>query len=140
MGVVKYLPADYPEINTWWAHYWGHSVPEAILPPTGFVVPGRAAGFVIFSDTPMCFLEFVVANPTISPALKAESIQLIIEAVKEACQNRHHNYVLYTMSPNKAYHKLLERAGFDKGEELTSYVTTVGIDAATFKRSATKNE
>lgn len=77
----------YEMINEWFKDRKGDSIPEAFIPPTGFIVPGVAAGFLIKTDCNVCFLEPFISNPKANKDLRKKALsdimaRLEIEASK----------------------------------------------------------
>jgi len=82
MIVERYKPTQYEEINTWFKERKGDSIPEAFLSPTGFIVPGVAAGFLIKTDCNVCFLEPFISNPKAPKELRELALEGIVEALE----------------------------------------------------------
>ena len=115
MNVEKFLPKHYEEICGWWkAHDWTPVSLDA-LPSTGFVIPGICAGFLYSTDSSMCILEWVIANPKTNKETRSEGLDLVIdELLKKA-----HSGGYKTVFTSVSHPKLLERYsdfGFKKTE------------------------
>lgn len=62
-NIKEYTPKDYYEISSW---FWGRDMAVPLpedLPEVGLIVPGVAAGFLIWTDTSVAILDFFITNP-----------------------------------------------------------------------------
>ena len=80
----KYKSRDFQDLKAWYANH--KMVPvEDLIPKTGFIVPGIAAGFLLATDTKCCIFEPFIANPDVSDSLRAEALNLIMgDLINEA--------------------------------------------------------
>ncbi len=68
---------DLPEINSWLIV---RGIPEITMedcPKRGMIVEGVGCGFLIFTDTNICFLECFVTNPGASAEARNKAINQI---------------------------------------------------------------
>jgi len=79
MVLRKVEITDYPTLASWWrARDW--SVPSYdMLPATGMIVDGVAAGFLYRTDSKICWLEFVISNPESDKSDRSQALNLIID-------------------------------------------------------------
>lgn len=69
-----------------WFRSWRLAVPEmASLPKHGFIDDNHAAGFLVSTDTNICYLDFFISNPDLSkdsrdPILDKIVVELMILA------------------------------------------------------------
>jgi hypothetical protein len=74
---------DMDAINAWYA---AHKQPPArrdLLPETGFIVPGVAAGFLFRTDSRLAFVHNVVTNPDASLRARFVAVRDIVRACQE---------------------------------------------------------
>jgi hypothetical protein len=73
------LPTDLPAIASW--HNAHGAAPDlGLLPPTGVVEPGVAAGF-LFLAGPVAFLDGYVTNPSAPLRARSQAIDAITKAL-----------------------------------------------------------
>lgn len=89
----RYDPAMYEQINEWFKDHKGDSIPEAMIPKVGFYVPGVAAGFLINTDTPICFLEPFISNPKAPKELRSKALEGIVECLEAEAVKLGYRYV-----------------------------------------------
>jgi len=84
--VRKYQKSDYKEVESWF-HKRDIPITEDYLPPTGFIVPGKAAGYIFRSDGNFCVFECFVGNPNCSKLERKIALQQIVAVmIQEAKQ------------------------------------------------------
>jgi hypothetical protein len=76
--VRRYTPEDYPEVASWGLEA-GEVYDPKNLPSIGFIVPGVAAQFLYTTDSNICFIENLVANPNTSKELRDVAIKCIVD-------------------------------------------------------------
>lgn len=81
MTARAFTPADYAEVASWWEAQGWPVIPPEMLPGTGVVVPGLAAGFLYKTDSAIAILEFVVANPASDKMERRAALDAVIEAL-----------------------------------------------------------
>lgn len=80
----EYTKEDYIEVSGWF-HSRSISITEDYLPPTGFIVPGIAAGFVYATDANFCIFESFIGNPQVSKEERQKALREIVPAmIREA--------------------------------------------------------
>lgn len=115
---------DYPIVEGWWkAHGWS-AVPRLMLPKLGVVAfyagdkieDAAAAWLYMDNSSPVCMLEWMVANPALS-ATKT------VRALKHVCQfltaeAKHNDYaVMLTTCKQESLAKFHEKQGFARTDE-----------------------
>lgn len=82
MPVERYDPAKHYEVFIQWysAHVPVVMGPE-YLPKVGFVVPGVAMGFLYQTDSKVCHIEALVANPKASGKDRSNAIDEVVHAI-----------------------------------------------------------
>lgn len=80
----KYELDDYWQLAEWWAAR-KIVMAEDVLPPTGFIVPGIAAGFLIKTDTSCCIIEPFIANPRANKEDRDAALnKIMLDLIEEA--------------------------------------------------------
>lgn len=75
-----YEPKDFEQIQVW-AKHRGTEYTESQFPKVGFIVDGYAAYFLYQTDSTVCFLENLIANPLTEGSDRCEAIDLVVDAV-----------------------------------------------------------
>ena len=79
MIVRKYLPKDYGDIEEWYGD-WGFIPPRSSsITENCYMIDGVAAGFLIKTDTDICFFEGFVTNPKVESNKRSEALNLLTE-------------------------------------------------------------
>jgi hypothetical protein len=130
MVAYQYNPSMYAEIKEWWKGHSGwESIPESMLPKTGFVVGDENSLFcVVFiyedSSTSVAMMEWLVTNPTNTARESLKAIKLLLERVgRYADDNKR---VLFTTLLQPSLSKLYERVGFVCGDTGMTNMTRIG--------------
>jgi hypothetical protein len=86
MEVERYDPErHYPLFQQWYAPHVGVVMSPDFLPKVGFVVPDIAMGFLYQTDSKVCHIEGLVANPLVSRDLRTSAVDAVVLAIiKEA--------------------------------------------------------
>jgi hypothetical protein len=79
MSVRHYIDSDLKEINRWEALHGADLTPIEALPQVGFIYPGVCAGFLLQTDSAVCFLDGFTANPEV----EKEKRRLALDSVTE---------------------------------------------------------
>jgi len=123
---------DYPIVENWWkAHGWS-AVPKVMLPKLGVMAfyasdkieDAAAAWLYMDNSSPVCMLEWLVANPSLS-ATKT------VRALKHVCQfltseAKHNGYaVMLTTCKQEGLVKFHERQGFHKTDAEMTHLLKV---------------
>lgn len=91
--MIRYTPDQYNEVNSWFKQHKGVDIPEQFLPPTGFVVSGIAAGFLIKTDCNVCFLEPFIANPKADKEVRSTAIASIVESLEKEAKSLGYRFI-----------------------------------------------
>lgn len=84
MQVRRYTDDDLDEVMGWF-HSRNIEITPDYLPPTGFIVPGTAAGFIFATDSNWCVFECFIGNKNITREQRQAALRLIVpEMLKEA--------------------------------------------------------
>lgn len=86
MDVKRVVASDYEELCKWWNFWKFPPMPIDCLPTTGVMVydglKNLAACFIYSSDSKVCWLEFIVANPDGSKEERKEAIETLLVSAK----------------------------------------------------------
>ncbi|AEI68032.1 hypothetical protein [Corallococcus macrosporus] len=81
MTPVPYVPELHFEHIKSWLQHWDEVVTPDGLPQTGYVIPGKAAGFLYRTDSSLAMIENLVAAPGLSKEERNEAVDLIVAAI-----------------------------------------------------------
>ena len=93
MEVRQFNISDYNELVEWWS-FWRFPAPTLNLLPVidndkinGIIsnINGTnvACGFLYFTNSDICWIEFIVANPNVSKKDRSEGLNIMIEKLCE---------------------------------------------------------
>jgi hypothetical protein len=129
--VKSFNDSDYETFCHWTESYgWSGRMPRTALPPIGVVVSGElsrlpmAMGFLFYIEgCDLCFMDFVVADPTLPTSRKILATQQVIKKLQEIAKEKTNNKGwIYSMSANKAYIRIAKSQGFQDAEQEVSTV------------------
>lgn len=116
LRVRPYTSEDYPALESYWEYHKFPPVPREVLPPTGLVVEAEGlicAGWVYKTDSPIAWIEWIVANPMTIKQKKDEALNLLIESLIAECKDYP---VIFTSTVLPKLADRLESFGFAKGD------------------------
>jgi hypothetical protein len=112
----RYTPDMYDQINDWFRSRKFDSIPSKFLSHTGFIVPGVAVGFLIETNTAVCFLEPFISNPKAPKELREKSLAGIVEALEQEASKLGYRFCYgIATSPTMIDHGL-KRGWLDMGD------------------------
>lgn len=78
---VPYVPElHFAQVQAWLRH-WDRSVTPDMLPGTGFIIPGKAAGFMYRTDSSLALIDNLVAAPGLSEEERGQVVDAILAAI-----------------------------------------------------------
>lgn len=78
---VLYEPAlHFSQVLAWFQEY-DEAVTQDELPQLGYIVPGKAAGFLYRTDSSLCWIESLVASKQLSKEERSEALDAIVMAL-----------------------------------------------------------
>lgn len=80
--VHRVTEEDLEEVISWF-HKRNLEITPDYFPTTGFIVSGKAAGFVFATDSNFCIFECFIGNPEISREERQEALRHIVPAMIE---------------------------------------------------------
>ncbi len=112
-----YQPSDLPELNRWYAAHGEPPLALALLPPTGYVVEGVAAGFLYRTDAPgLVLVDGLVTSPDAPIRARARALAEIVERIVALARDEGASRVVgFTRSRGMC--GLTERLGFKAGDD-----------------------
>lgn len=86
MPVERYDPQrDYEDFKAWYAPRLDNPVGPEFLPKVGYVVRGIAMGFLYQTDSAVCHIEGLVANPAVKGSERNAALdQVVLAIISEA--------------------------------------------------------
>ncbi len=78
---IPFVPELHFEQVRRWYEYHGEELPLEALPPTGFIIPWKAAGFLYRTDSCMAFIEGLVASTALSREERSQALDAIVLAI-----------------------------------------------------------
>lgn len=119
---------DYPVLCRWWSWFRFPPPPQDCLPgngTSGIMVMkdgvNICAGFIYFTNSKLCWLEFIVSNPDYREKDRVEAIQFLINELAGIAQRKGFKGVFSSIK-NKNLIKHYEACNFQKNENTTEFV------------------
>jgi hypothetical protein len=109
--------ADEAAIRSWAS---ARGLPRlGLLPPTGFIVDGVFAAYLVKTDTDVAFVEAYVTNPAASSADRSEAIDLVTQRLFEEARSCGFTTVLALTENQGLISRAVERHGFHNAGQKT---------------------
>lgn len=105
------LDKDYDTLSSWWKAYKFPVVPQDSLPKNGFIIDNTCAGFIYCTDSNIAWLEFIVANPSISRAERQNGLKDLISGLTGLAKELGYSHV-FTSTNHPGLEKLLVETGY----------------------------
>lgn len=81
MTPIRFVPElHFEQINSW-LRFWDGAMTQDMLSQTGFIIPGKAAGFLYRTDSSLAFIENLVAAPGMSREERTGYVDAIVSAI-----------------------------------------------------------
>lgn len=132
MFKIRFLEEnDYQELLSWWS-FWRFPAPaRETLPDNGLcgIVIYKeginiCAGFLYFTNSKICWLEFIVSNPEYRSKDRTEAIQILINELSEIAKEKGFK-VMFTTLKNPNLIKHYEKCGYSMGSTGTCEMVKV---------------
>lgn len=103
---------DYQELLSWWS-FWKFPAPaQEMLPDNGLcgIMISKnevniSAGFLFFTNSKICWLEYIVSNPEYRSKDRSEAIQLLINELSAIAKEKGFKVMFTTLkNPNLINH------------------------------------
>ncbi len=115
MKTRPYSQADHVRLSNWWtAHGWP-PVSSTILPPNGYIVGECAAAFLYLTDSPIAWMEWLVADPEAPKEFRSACINQLVDHIAEVARQKGAS-LLFTSTNHPALEKRLTENGFQVGD------------------------
>ncbi len=116
---------DYSELLRWWSAWRFPAPPQDCLPNngTGGIMVCKnsvniVAGFLYFTNSKLCWMEFIVSNPKYKEDDRKEAIRFLIDELGHIAKSRGFKAV-FTSVKNQHLIKHYEDCGYKKGSNNT---------------------
>ena len=83
MTPVRYVREEHFEQIRSWLRFRSEDIVPKALPENGFIVPGKAAGFLYRTDSSVAWIENIVAAPGLSREERSEAVDAVFTAIIE---------------------------------------------------------
>lgn len=122
MGEVRKIePTDLPEIAGWFS-LRGAVPDQRILPETGLIEPGVAAGYLYLTNSKAAFIDPIVSNPKAKRLEAGKAIEaIILGLVARAAESG--AVQVFGFSSVKSVVRLCRKLGFDEGRKKYSVMS-----------------
>lgn len=122
MLIRPYTPADYETVSGWWrAHKWPQ-VPSNTLPPNGLIVDEVCAGFLYCTDSPISWLEWVVADPTAPREKRDAALDTLIDSLIKVAKAAGRP-IIFSSTKHPALAERYKRHGLEQTDvEMTNFI------------------
>lgn len=117
-------PEDLIEINQWYRDRGKSPPPRELLPPSGLIWPGVAAGYLIQTNANIVFLEHFVTNPKAKTRLREVALEKVAESLIRAALSKG-TIAIYALTQSPRIERLTKHFNF---------VKTPAYDMWVFKR------
>lgn len=94
MSAVQMTAEDLPTVRAWCLARGKNDFPPGWLPRIGYWVPGVLSGFLYRTDSGVCFLESLVANPETTREERTEAMHAVSAAVASHARELGYQYLL----------------------------------------------
>jgi hypothetical protein len=83
MKPIRYVREEHFEQIRDWMRFRNEDLVPGVLPENGFIIPGKAAGFLYRTDSSVAWIENLVAAPGLSREERSQAADAIVAAVIE---------------------------------------------------------
>ena len=113
--------SDYPIVESWWSAHGWNAVPQMMLPKLGVVAfyagekneDAAAAWLYMDNSSPVCMLEWMVANPALSATKTVKALKHLFAFVES--EAKHNGYAaMLTTCKQEGLAKFHQRNGFER--------------------------
>ena len=106
-----YVATDHAVMAQWYRAHGLTAPPAEMLPPTGLIAEGLAAGFLYRTDGALCLIDGMISNPSAPLLARARAMHRIVDALlATACAAGLHRVLGFCASSGMA--RLARTRGF----------------------------
>ncbi len=81
-----YVPEQHFEQVRAWSRFRNEELTPEALPRMGFIIPGKAAGFLYCTDSSVAWIEGLVVAPELEPEARDTAFDAIVAAISQKAQ------------------------------------------------------
>lgn len=123
------IEKHYETVCGWWTAQKWPCVPLAHLPKTGVIVTldgaPAAAAWLYRTDSAICWLEFIVADPEVRRERRAAILSVLLSSLKLIAETMGYQ-TIFTSGKNVSLGERLKLQGFQPTDEgVTQYIHTI---------------
>lgn len=107
---------NYKMLVEWWEGYSWPIIPFSMLPKIGFIVNGVVAGFIYSTDSKICVIEWIIANPKTIKEERKKSLEELLTLLCNTAKDMGYTHC-FTYTKNSGLINTLELSGFKKTDE-----------------------
>lgn len=129
MDIKPFTMNDYETVGNWWKAQGWPVISPTSLSDTGFIVYENEvqilAGWVYKTNSDICLLEFIVANPEVRGEQRDQAFDLLFNVVSEYAKIFKFKSI-FTSVENKGLMKRLEKNDFKvMDKNMTNYLRSL---------------
>lgn len=109
--IKEFQQSNYPEVKQWWEGHKWPVIPFQMLPKTGYIIENVCAGWLYRSDSPICWVEWIISNPASEKIIRNESLNLLIDTLINKAKSEGFSHV-FTSVKHPGLIKRYESHGF----------------------------
>lgn len=103
-----YKESDYKDLQKWMEGFGQTMMPSNFLPKLGLIIEGKAAGFIQQTDSDVCYLDTLIANPDEEHDEALDEI--VVELLKRVKENGYK--VVIALTKRQKVSERAEKLGF----------------------------
>lgn len=116
------LDKDYDVISSWWKSYKFPVIPREALPKNGFIIDETCAGFIYSTDSSISWLEFVVANPSLSKEERKQGLQKLLLGLTGLAKELGYSIIFSSVNHSSLMERYKE-VGFEQSDtNMTNFI------------------
>lgn len=114
---------DYQELLTWWKWHRFPAPAIEMLPNSGVMISKKeiniCAGYIYFTNSSICWVEFIVSNPNYRESDRKEAIKEVIQQLTSIAKDNGFKAV-YTNLKNPSLIKYFKEVDYQEGSIQTT--------------------
>ena len=127
MNIVPFKYQDHADKIAHWGKKYQFPFPsEDFIPDLGCIVNDAACGFLYLTNSKLCLIEWIFANPEKTAEERKEALDGVIHFLTQLALGLGKK-AIFSYSATEAYRKVLDRNGFVKTDsDMTHHVKRIG--------------